>query len=210
MCGARRIVWMLGVLAAVTGTGRAGFMWTSDWTVPKLTATIDGVGGASSAFGASATMNGEIKDVKANLAVGKAAASALTDPMVASSGEAAVEFQRTFELSGSPEGWKISLFGNLLGDLDVVSPGPNIKAKARVLATAFVEDAKGDILFRIGGGTTAWDRSLEADDNKKNLFIMQPLVTNQKLADGKYLIFGLLEAFVDTDIGPLAAGNANA
>lgn len=206
----RSIGLIVGLIVLSPVTASAGLVWTGDWTITKLTADAGGVGGASSAFGASSTMNGEVNDLKADSAVAKVSAGSLSDVMRDSASEAAVEFQRDFQLTGSPAGWIATLSGILTGSLDANSPEKNVRSISSVLATAYIEDAAGQILFRIGGGGTTWNRSITAEDNKKTLPVMQPQFATAVLPDGNYTIFGILETSTTAEAAPLAAGSANA
>jgi hypothetical protein len=206
----RLIVLALGFASASPAGARAAFMFTSDWTITKLTASPADLGSAASAFGATATMNGQILDVRADAAVAKADASAIADPNAASESDAAVEFERGFQLLDPTNAWNVTLTGALNGNLNAMSSAANINASATVLATAFVADAQGNILFRIGGTTTVWERNVKANNNTKNLPIMEPLSNLKVLPNGQYTVEGLLEVTAKVDQALLAAGSADA
>jgi hypothetical protein len=196
------LLWPMSVRAAVP--------WVTDWTQQKLTANDGGLATAQSAFGATATKNGDVKDVKADTAVLKAAAGAISDPNAFTSGDAAVEFQRDFTLAGPPDKWSVTLSGVLDGNLSASSPNNNVQAFSHVLATAFVEDMQGNFLMRIGGAATTWDQTLNLKNASQNLPILQPLSSRDTLPNGQYLVYVLLEVEASVDLAPLAIANADA
>jgi len=183
-------------------------MWVDNqWGVTKLAANAADIGTAASAFGADSTMNGQIKNEKADVATAKTSASSIADPNAASDSDAAVEFERKFQLAGPPANWIVTLFGNLSGNLNANSADKNIGASAHVLGTAFIEDNQGNILFRIGGGATNWDKTVNANGTLPILSLMS---NTMKLPNGQYKVFGLLEVSTHVDQGPLAIASANA
>jgi hypothetical protein len=102
----------------------SGFVWQNAWEV-----TFEESGylyGALTAFGSSATTNGEIKDIGQAGDEGPASAAARAS-VVANQGDgeglARVSFSRTFELSGSATGWNVALEALLSGTLDTNAYG---------------------------------------------------------------------------------------
>jgi hypothetical protein len=203
-----RITLVAG-LFSVTSTGvQAGFVWVDNqWRITKLTASAADIGSAASAFGADATMNGEIKNEKADVAVAKAVAQTIADPNAASDSDAAVEFERKFQLVGPPNDWIVTLFGTLSGAMHANSSDNNVNASSHALGTAFIADNQGNILFRIGGAGTAWDRSIKANTN---LPLLSPMTNVMQLPNGNYTIEGLLEVESHVDQGLLAIASSDA
>jgi len=201
-----RITLVVGTFSVAPVAAHAGFVWTDNaWTITKLSANAADVGSAESAFGAAATMNGQILNANADGAVAKAAASAIADPNAASDSDAAVEFQRAFQLVGPPNNWLLTLFGTLSGSLDANSANKNVAARSHVLGTAFIAD-KNNILFRIGGIPSAWDQTIAAN---KTLNIFSPMINSMVLPNGNYTVEGLLEVTAHVDQAPLAIASAD-
>lgn len=201
-------VALVVALFAANSTAEAGFLWVDNmWRITKLDANAADLGSAASAFGADATMNGQIRNEMADMAVAKAVAQTIADPDAASDSDAAIEFERRFQLVGPPDEWKVTLFGTLSGSINANSADNNVKASAHVLGTAFIEDNLGNILFRIGGGGTDWAKTIAANTN---LPILSTLTDSMALPNGNYLVFGLLEVESHVDQGLLAIASSNA
>lgn len=191
--------------------------WTNVWIINQLRSDPIGAAAAQSAFGASAIQDGEIKDVNADLAVAKAAASAQSIIDQRSSGDAIVEFGRPFKLSG-PGLWKVTLFGTLTGEMHVRTTDDDVDASAFIDAVARILDKNGDPVkdgdnvFEIGSPDDfTWHdhliRSL-INEGPSDKFVLASLDQSMVLGPGDYSVFGKLEALAGT--GPGAPGIASA
>jgi hypothetical protein len=106
----------------------SSFIWTEPWQVTLLPKTCGGpqpfcdnlVGRA---FGSSATVDGQIRDVSADVAVAKSQWGAGTGQ---TSGGTGLTFSRTFQLSNAPQGWTVGLSGALNGSLEASNQLPGL------------------------------------------------------------------------------------
>ena len=112
--------------------------WLDSWNVTLLpNCSIAGsCGGNPRAFGTSALFDGQILDTTSDIAVAKSAWASGAGSF--SSGSTGLTFLRHFALSGSPQGWNVSLNGLLVGSIGAggqfasafvtagaaISPGP--------------------------------------------------------------------------------------
>jgi hypothetical protein len=128
------------------------------------------------AFGSSATQSGQILDTTSDTAVAKAATETRT-------GDAGVRFSRQFELSGSPQGWNVSLSGQLNGSLGAL--GTSTGAHASVLAQATISPSLGIDLSRQVGFTPPFQ------DVPYTVLSLSQTHT-ALLSDGVYTVTGLL------------------
>jgi hypothetical protein len=139
------------------------------------------------AFGSSATQSGQILDTTSDTAVAKAATETRT-------GDAGVTFSRQFELSGSPQGWNVSLSGQLNGSLGAL--GMSTGAHASVSATAAISPFIGlDLSQQVG---------FPAGDSSSELRLSQ--THTGFLSDGVYRVTGLLRT-VSGALGGVASSD---
>jgi hypothetical protein len=150
------------------------FTWIEPWNVTLLPVTTqNGTPLGRQAFGSAATQSGQILDTTSDTAVAKAATQTRT-------GDAGVAFSREFELSGSPQGWNVSLTGVLNGSL--LALGTSIGAHASVLATAEISPFLGLDLSR--------EVELRTGDALSELSLSQ--IHTAFLSDGLYTVTGSL------------------
>jgi len=180
--------------------------WTGEWSIAQRISTIIGVGGAESAFGASATQDGDIKDLTADLGVAKAAANAQSDIDQDSTGNALVEFVRPFTLPASSKHWSVRLFGALSGKMTVRTTDEDITASAFIDAVARVLDNQGDTVFEIGDPLSTWHdaliRSPIANQGPAEKALLEALEETRDLTAGQYFLYGRIEALTGATKSP--------
>lgn len=123
---------MLAVLGlAPEARAVPSFTWIDPWNVTLLpNCSIGGIcGGNPRAFGASATFDGQIVDTVSDTAVAKSAWR--TSAGTFGSGSTGLTFSRHFLLSGSPQGWNVSLGGLLMGSVGAGGQFANASVTAR-------------------------------------------------------------------------------
>jgi PEP-CTERM motif-containing protein len=158
------------------------FTWEGPWTVTLLSNCLIERPGCQPvfgvrAFGASAMRDGQILDTSADIAVAK---SERGSAFLSDAGSTGVNFSRQFLISGAPQGWTVSINGELNGLLDAF-PG---SAGASVSAMASITPSIG-----INFSETIQGRTLPAPFS---------LVVNQSkgragvLSDGLYTVSGSL------------------
>jgi len=204
---ARLLLPVLG-LAAWLSPASADLLqmqFTSEWAPAFLTNAV-GAADAEAAFGNTATIDGERKDLAANPGVAKATSSA-TSVMNVNRGQADVIFQRTFRLPGDTD-WSVSLAGLLTGNLSATSPGNGLTAQAVVQGEGGIKDNTGRIKADIGGFGSAWFANLEPMQGTETVSILEPLLTTIILPAGDYTLFGSLETVARADQPSVAAGQA--
>ena len=208
-----KTVVLLVVVLSVAGPLTAAALpvpWTDDeWFIRTRTSETVGAGVARSAFGASATQDGDVKDLTAQLAVAKASGAAQSRADMDSNAEGIVEFSRGFTLDGAPHRWLVTLFGTLAGTMSVRTADPTVTAGAFITAIARVLDKDGNVLFEIGDA--AWDDALirspinQGPDNKA---LLVSLDDSMVLPDGNYSVYGRIQALAGAGQG--APGIADA
>ncbi len=119
------------------------FTWTEPWEVTLLPKICGGPSAlcesfVGRAFGASATVDGQIRDTTVDVAVAKSQWGAGNS---ASIGSTSVQFSRTFLLSDSSQGWNVNLSGLLNGMLTAAgnswfgAPRASVQADATISRT---------------------------------------------------------------------------
>ncbi len=182
--------------------------FTSDWA-PAFQINEVGAGTGRAAFGNSATMDGERKDLGANPGIAKAQSQAASIPNMNSRGQADVVFQRTFKLPGDTD-WSVTLAGLLIGNLSATSPGNGLTAQAAVQGEGLIQDSMGRGQADIGGANSVWFANLEPMQGTETLSILEALQTTVILHSGDYALSGTLETVARTDKAPVTAGQAKA
>jgi hypothetical protein len=206
----RLLVPVLGLAAwpSLVSAGPIRLQFTSDWAVAFGLNAV-GAADAAAAFGNSATIDGEKRDLAANPGVAKAQSSATSVPIFnMNRGQADVFFQRTFRLPGDTN-WSVTLAGLLTGTLSATSPGGGLTAQAVVQGEGLIQDNIGNLLADIGGGNSAWFVNLQPQQGTQTLSVVEPLQTTVILPSGDYTLRGSLETVALADPGPPAAGQAN-
>jgi hypothetical protein len=128
-----------------------------------------GAADAAVAFGNSATMDDEKKDLAANPGVAKAQSSATSVPIFnMNRGQADVFFQRGFRLPGDTK-WSVTLAGLLTGTLSATSPGGGLTARAAVQGEGLIRNNMGIIEAAIGGGNSVWFANLQPQQGTETL-----------------------------------------
>ena len=195
-----RIAVFTAVIACST-PGYAGFIWLdNDWDVTLDMNADKGTSSKRRAFGASATMDGQILDTGADIAVARAEALASTDVTGAgnSSFIARVDFDRSFQVSGSPAGWNITLQEVLSGSLATLDP--QMFSFASVRATAFINGTDVNDM-PVDGPSLVFD---EMNNNNVPDILFPVLNQTRTLPDGKYTITGSLMTKGLVFLDPLA------
>jgi hypothetical protein len=175
--------------------GQAGFVWLDDgWKVTLDMNIPKGVYSKQRAFGASATEDGQVFDVAADVATAKARTQSFFDPN-GSFARARVNFERDFRLEGDPGFWLVTLQGVLSGRLTVFDPDD--ETAATVFALARVSDTDGELALD-------WGQNLEGNGT---IDLFEPMNKTLVLPNGDYTVSGLLDAFtiLSTDVGAASA-----
>lgn len=204
--GATRRLLRLAVFTAVIAgptLAYAGFMWLdNDWDV-ALDMNVDkGTGSKRRAFGLTATKDGQILDTGADVAVARAEALASTDVTGAglSSFLAQVDFDRSFQLSDSPGGWKVTLQEVLSGSLAALDP--QMASFASVIANASIRGTDVNNM-PVDGPSLKFDEMNTEDDSVFTDIIFEVLTETETLPDGKYTVTGLLRSKALIFLNPL-------
>jgi hypothetical protein len=182
------------------------FQWLGPWGVELGEKEVNGTASAMRAFGASATLDGQIKDTTADMGVGKASVTAGANAKKSSSASVALGFGRAFRLSGSPNGWEVGLNGVLAGKL--FANDPDHFSEASVFAFAIVKTAAGAQLLSIGGGGTTWSDSVDGEMGNSEKIFSRPLMAEGLLANGTYSIGGSMTVNASIGSSPVATGQA--
>jgi hypothetical protein len=184
--------------------------WLGPWGVVDKEKLLLGNATGKRAFGASPLLDGDIKDVgaKGELLPGTPArvnveATVKTFSLQASEAETEVDFTRQFRLSGSPQGWNVSLDGLLRGMLKAENatfsdrhPSTSISFSAMINGTAIAIGAV-DVLGAAKGASA--DRE-----------VLIPRHSEGKLPDGTYMESGSIIAKARVDQALIAGANASA
>jgi hypothetical protein len=168
--------------------------WQGLWNVQFDQNQISGAGTKQRAFGVSATLDGQIVDLEADIALARAEAVVLAADSLAI---AKVEFERSFQLSGSPAGWLVGLQGVLTGRLFIVTD-PGMHAEVNVFGRASIFDNNGNPV-----GLSV-DVTETRDTEGMTAFTLDLFRETAFLDDGNYTIKGSLEA---NAVGELVLGS---
>jgi hypothetical protein len=173
--------------------------WLGPWVyTPNPIVRDAGLGADSSAFRGNGAA-GDAEDLSGTSASVFSRASADSAFLGGASASTGINFTRSFQLSGSPGGWDVTLSGRLVGLLFAVSP---TAPSATVAATAKIA---GGPSLTWGPTTIAPDRQRNIDDAMKGGPVL--------LADGTYVVTGSLttDAKVDATFPiPFTSGGARA
>ena len=157
------------------------FTWLdANWNVSLLPIVTSGMGQAARAFGTNAIANGQILNTDSNTALSRSESTVTGTNAEAST---SVQFERTFELDGSPDGWNVSLLGFLSGVLTLNDPTGIGEALVLPVANLFDEDDA--LVLSIGGSRS------QQEDGGTNFF--NPYSDTAVLDDGIYTIEGSLK-----------------
>lgn len=182
------------VIAFPTSSFASTFTWLDDfWNVALLPIVTSGMGPApgqqagqaARAFGASATGNGQVLNADADVALARSESVVLAPNAEATT---SVQFERSFELDGSPGGWVVSLLGLLSGSL--VLNDPTGIAEAAVLPKAALFDEDDALIVSIGES--------QSRDEDGGIGFSIPYSDKVLLADGIYTIEGSLKTIAVT------------
>ena len=185
--------FMLFVLVTMPHDADAvpSFTWEGPWNVTLLPTFNHDPTGISSrdarAFGASATMDGQIFDTTADIATARSTAG--------SNGNTGVMFSRQISLSGSPQGWNVSLGGLLNGFL-----GAGGLATATVMATAGISPFLG----------VEFNRHVDFSGSNFQSFSLLNLAETHTafVSDGLYVVSGSLVT-ITTPASPSGGGTSD-
>jgi len=171
--------------------------WVGPWSPTKDPLTISsGLGGDATAFRDFGDLgDAELLPDTAAKAISRATADSAT--FGGGSATTGVAFNRSFNLSGSPEGWNVTLSGRLVGLLFAASPtapSATVNAGAEIIA---------------GGPVLNWAFAIAPDRQRS---IDDAMVGQAILADGTYNVVGFLRtsASVSASGNPLSTGSAKA
>jgi hypothetical protein len=200
--------WLLAVLVFLwpLSTIQAGpiFQWQDSWDV-RFVHTSENTTQRSN-FGISATQNGEITNIGNAGDIGPATAfvrafvHADSGFFSDSSGMELVSFSRIFRLSGSPNGWDVSVTGFLNGLL-TITQNPSVNPKAEIDAITLIDENLGG-----GGGP-----SLSTLDIKGTTtgFVATPGGNGiLSFPDGTYQFMGFLTASASIEAALTSGGVA--
>lgn len=169
--------------------------WLGPWspTLNPITANIN-FGGDASAFRSFGDL-GDAETLPDTAGSAFSRASADSSLLGGGSASTGVAFNRAFQLSGSPEGWDVTLSARLVGLLFAATP---TAPSATVTSGAQIVGGPS-VLFGPTSVTPGFQRSI--DDAKT-----APTV----LADGTYAVTGFLTtaASVSASLNPFAVGSA--
>jgi hypothetical protein len=169
--------------------------WLGPWS-PTLNpiVTSSGFGGGAAAFRGFGPL-GDAEALSGTSASAFSRASADSATIGGGSASTGISFSRSFMLSGSPDGWYVTLSGRLVGLLFAASP---TSPTATVAAGAKIA---GGPAINYGPFTIAPDRQRLFDD---------AMVGNAVMADGTYTVTGFLNtsASVNATFNPFASGGA--
>lgn len=171
--------------------------WLGPWS-PTLNpiVTSSGLGADAGAFRSFGAL-GDAEDLSGTSARAFSRAMADSATFGSASASTGVAFNRSFQLSGSPGGWDVTLSGRLVGLLFAASP---TAPSATVSAGAQI----------IGGPSLTWGPTTIAPDRQRN--IDDAMVGHALLSDGTYTVTGFLitSASVGSTGNPLSTGGARA
>jgi hypothetical protein len=106
----------------------------------------------------------------------------------------------------------VKLFGTLSGNMTVGTTDEDVTASAFIDAVARVLDNQGDTVFEIGDPDSTWHdfliRSPIADQGPAQKALLQALEDTQGLPDGKYFLFGRIEALAGATKSPPGIADA--
>ena len=172
------------LLALVWPALAAPLAWLAPWTVQLDQNMVDGAGARQRAFGVSATIDGQIVDLDADIALARTEALVLAADSLA---VARVDFERPFSLAGSPNGWTLSLLGLLSGSL-AIATDPGALSEVSIFGRAHVFDDKGNLV----------GPSIAVTEDRKLVgvtpFALFAATDSVFLENGNYLIKGRLTA----------------
>ena len=165
-------------------TAAAVIDWQVPWNVQLDQNNVTGAGDKRRAFGASATLDGQIVDLDADIAVARADAFVLAANSFAAG---KVEFERPFRLDGAPQGWRVILQAVLSGSLFVVTD-PGMLAETNLFGRARIVYNNGNATG-LSADVTATRQAFGMTTFALDLFRDAAV-----LDDGIYTIKGSLEA----------------
>lgn len=172
--------------------------WLGPWVyTPNPIVKDAGLGADSAAFRGNGAA-GDAEDLSGTSASVFSRASADSAFFGGASASTGINFTRSFQLSGSPGGWDVTLSGRLVGLLFAASP---TAPSATVAATAKIA----------GGPSLTWGPTTIAPDRQRN--IDDAMTGTALLADGTYVVTGSLttDAKVDATFPiPFTSGGARA
>jgi hypothetical protein len=167
--------------------------WTSPWSF--VASPVTGSGDASNAanFGNTGFSGQALPGTKAFAGSKSSVNAAFLTPSFAS---IQVEFNRSFELEGSPSGWSVSLDGTLDGTLSATTRSLNPEARVNALAA-------------ISGASIAFDQSVNASTTDPEIIHFSMGKSDESvLQDGDYQVLGSLLTHASVDGSSFSIGSA--
>jgi hypothetical protein len=189
MSDLRAVMVLLATMAGATSSSAVPtFTWDGPWNVTLDPVVIEVAGSGRRAFGAGTTTDGQILGVNDDAAVAKVFARADPGDEAGTFASSRVSFSRQFTLSGSQQGWAVSLTGDWSG---VLSGDGNFRTTAQ-----------GNIASNVtipGGGFINVGPQASAASGGPFVFPYASVVTDtQGLFDGTYTVEGFIEASAQT------------
>jgi hypothetical protein len=194
-------LWRLGTLSLV-----AAFLlipslalavptakWLNPWVVNPLAITLSqGLGADASANRFFGPLGAAGETLSGTSAAAFSRALADSGTFGSASASTGVLFSRTFQLSGSPDGWQVTLSGRLVGELVAAfdtNPSANVRASATIT----------------GGPTLNWGTITVMPNRVREVDI--PMAQMTMKSDGTYTVQGELTTFTSIQASGLFGTN---
>jgi PEP-CTERM motif len=159
-------------------------------------------------------MNGQTTSLgAANLALpdtsayAAATVSASSPFLVNANATGQVTFSREFSLTGSPDGWDVTLSGDYAAN--GTASGADVNSSVILDAAASVRRQPNIIFPALGGLVVNYKKSLDAtvaDPSSLNVPITAFTPKTAHLANGNYFVFGLVQATTHVDSALFSSG----